>query len=232
MKTKTILGMATLILMGSAINAGAAELKSDKQKFSYAVGIQFGQNIKQQGLDLDQEAFLQAIRDAIGGAKPQLTSAEMQKAIEDFQKAQEQTRLAQAEKASQAGKAFLEENKKKEGVTTTASGLQYKILKAGTGAKPTAKDVVSVHYRGTLTNGKEFDSSYGRGQPAEFPVNGVIKGWQEGIQLMPVGSKWQLVIPSELAYGSQGAGHDIGPNEVLVFEVELLEIKTGNKDKK
>ena len=231
MKTKMLLGIAALGLIGGAVSANAAELKTDKQKFSYSAGYQFGQNLKHQDMDLDQEAFLQAIRDAMAGNKPQLTEAEMQKTFEDFQKAQQQAQQAIADKNLQAGKAFREENKKKEGVKTLPSGLQYKIIKAGTGKKPTDKDTVSVNYRGTLLNGKEFDSSYSRGQPAEFPVHGIIKGWQEALLLMPVGSKWQLVIPAELAYGSHGAGRDIGPNETLVFEVELLEIKAAQGGK-
>ncbi len=203
----------------------ALELDTDKKRLSYFVGLQVGQQIKNDGIELDEAAFVAAIKDIAAGAKPRLTQAELQAT---FQRIKQQ-READAAKAGDSnrleGEQFLAENKKKPGVKVTASGLQYKVITAGKGAKPKATSTVEVHYRGTLIDGTEFDSSYRRGQPASFPVNGVIKGWTEALQLMQEGAKWQLFIPSELAYGSRGTGSDIGPNSTLIFDVELLKIK-------
>jgi len=205
--------------------AMALELDTDKKRFSYFVGLQIGQQIKSDGIDLDEAAFVAAIQDVAAGAPPRLSQAELQATLQRVQ----QQRTAEAEKAGESnrleGESFLANNKKVAGVKVTASGLQYKVIKAGSGAKPTASSMVEVHYRGTLINGTEFDSSYSRGQPATFPVNGVIKGWTEALQLMQEGAKWKLFIPSELAYGSRGTGADIGPNSTLIFDVELLKIK-------
>lgn len=204
-------------------------------KISYLMGreianMQNGQ-LGQQGLKMDGESFAQGAKDALAGAKPKYTEAELEEAYKAFQAhmagAQEKAMADQkagGEKAKAEGAKFLEENKKRKEVTTTASGLQYEVLKKGDGPKPAATDNVQVHYKGTLINGKEFDSSYKRGEPATFQVQGVIKGWVEALQLMPVGSKWKLAIPSDIAYGERGAGGDIGPNETLIFEVELLGI--------
>jgi FKBP-type peptidyl-prolyl cis-trans isomerase len=209
--------------------AAAPELKTDKEKGSYAVGLNIGASLKQQPVDLDLPSVLRGIKDAHDGNKPLLSDAEIEAELKILQTQANQKRDADLQKAGEAnmkaGEAFLAANKAKDGVVTLPSGLQYKILTAGTGAKPTASDTVVCNYSGTLINGTEFDSSYKRGKPAEFPVGGVIKGWTEALQLMPVGSKWQLVVPSELAYGSRGAGGAIGPNETLVFEVELISIK-------
>ncbi len=203
----------------------ALELDTDKQRFSYIVGLQIGQQIKSDGIELDEAAFLTAIKDVAAGTPPRLSQDELQATLQRIQ----QQRAADAQKAGESnsleGERFLADNKKESGVKVTASGLQYKVVKAGSGAKPTASSTVEVHYRGTLINGTEFDSSYSRGQPATFPVNGVIKGWTEALQLMQEGAKWQLFIPSELAYGSRGTGADIGPNSTLIFDVELLKIK-------
>jgi len=172
---------------------------------------------------------MRGLKDALSGAKPLMSDEEIDAMRRKYRAEMQRKRAAAMERAAQEnaerGAAFLAENKAKPGVVTLQSGLQYKILKAGEGPKPTAKDTVECHYRGTLIDGKEFDSSYRRGAPATFPLAGVIPGWREALQHMPVGSKWQLVIPPQLAYGARGAGHDIGPNATLVFEVELLAIK-------
>lgn len=213
-----------IVLPFSAIQA--AELKTDDQKFSYAVGFQIGQNLKAQGLDkLDTAALGQAIDDILNGRELKLSMEEMQTVFKAKQEKMMAERNAQADKAKTAGEKFLADNKAKEGVVALASGVQYKVVKKGEGKKPTAENTVVAHYRGTLINGKEFDSSYTRGEPATFPLNGVIKGWQEVLPMMSVGSKWQVFIPSDLAYGERGAGADIGPHETLIFDIELLEIK-------
>ncbi|UCH54316.1 MAG: FKBP-type peptidyl-prolyl cis-trans isomerase [Pseudomonadota bacterium] len=208
-----------------AIARDKVELKSDDQKFSYAVGVQIGNNLQRQGVGYDAKAISQGIEDALAGGKTKMTEAEMRVAIEARQKKEVEKREAAAAKNLEAGKAFLADNKKKPGVVTRDSGLQYKVIKDGKGKQPKASDTVSVHYRGTLINGTEFDSSHKRGEPATFPVNGVIQGWQEVLPLMKEGAKWQVWIPSELAYGARGAGHNIGPNETLIFEIELISIK-------
>jgi FKBP-type peptidyl-prolyl cis-trans isomerase len=204
-------------------------LNTQKDKISYAVGINVGTNLHKQSVEVDPAILLQGLKDGLAGNKPLLTEEEARTLLMQLQ---EDMRKQQAEKAQQMGAAnktegeiFLAANKTKEGVITLPSGLQYKILKAGTGPKPSASDSVVCNYRGTLINGTEFDSSYKRGQPATFPVSGVIKGWTEALQLMPVGSKWQLFIPAQLAYGERGAGADIGPNATLIFEIDLLSIQ-------
>jgi FKBP-type peptidyl-prolyl cis-trans isomerase len=210
--------------------APGAALTTAKQKASYALGMNVGTGMRKQGLNdkVDSALVARGLRDALSGSKTAMTEDEMKTAIQALAN---EVRSAQEAKAKEAGAgnrkegdAFLAANKAKEGVKTTADGLQYKVLTEGNGPKPTANDTVTVNYRGTLLNGKEFDSSYKRGQPASFPVGGVIKGWTEALQLMPVGSKYQLFIPPDLAYGDRGAGGDIGPGETLIFEVELLSI--------
>jgi FKBP-type peptidyl-prolyl cis-trans isomerase FklB len=206
-----------------AINATSPSVfKSDKEKDSYAVGLNFGRDLKKQPVDLDPASLERGLKDALEGKQPLVTDAEIQASIKELQA--EATKNI-SEGNMKEGETFLAANKTKDGVVALPSGLQYKIITAGTGAKPTAGDTVVCNYKGTFINGTEFDSSYKRGQPATFPVGGVIKGWTEALQLMPVGSKWQLFIPSELAYGSRGAGGAIGPNQTLVFEVELISIK-------
>ena len=204
-------------------------LTTDKAKASYALGINLGISLKRQDVDLDPNIIAEGIKDALAGRKPLMTEDEakaaMTKLQQDVRGKMEAKMNALSAANKQAGDAFLAANKTKEGVVTLPSGLQYKILKAGTGPKPAATDTVECNYRGTLIDGKEFDSSYKRGEPASFPVSGVIKGWTEALQLMPVGSKWQLFVPSTLAYGERGAGADIAPNSTLIFEVELLSIK-------
>lgn len=215
---------------GSPTPDANSPLKTEKDKVSYAIGMNIGGNFKRQHIDVDPNLFMQGIKDATSGGKTLLTEDEERAVLTQFQgelraKMQEEAKQA-AETNKKAGEEFLAANKTKQGVVTLPSGLQYKILKEGNGPKPTASDTVECNYRGTLINGTEFDSSYKRGEPAKFPVNGVIKGWTEALQLMPVGSKWQLFIPSDLAYGERGTpGGEIGPNSTLVFEVELLGIE-------
>ncbi|MBZ5504148.1 MAG: FKBP-type peptidyl-prolyl cis-trans isomerase [Acidobacteriia bacterium] len=216
---------ATVVKPGSV-----TALTTPKQKSSYAIGMNWGTGLHKQGIDVDSAALIQGMKDALAGSKTLLTEEEARAALMQLQSEMQAKQQEKAKQEGEAGKkegdAFLAANKGKEGVVTLPSGLQYKILKAGTGAKPTAEDSVVCNYKGTLINGTEFDSSYKRGEPATFPVGGVIKGWTEALQLMPVGSKWQLFIPSDLAYGPRGTpGGPIGPNSTLIFEVELLSIK-------
>lgn len=206
------------------------ELKTQKDKFSYALGLDLGNNLKKNDIDVDLDIVSRAIKDGFSGNKPLMTEEEvkaaMQTAQKDIQAKKQEQMKAQGEKNKKEGAAFLAENKTKKGVKTLPSGLQYKVLTEGKGKSPKTTDTVTVQYRGTLIDGTEFDSSYKRGQPATFPVTGVIKGWTEALQLMKEGSKWQLFIPSDLAYGESGTqGGPIGPNAVLIFEVELVSIK-------
>jgi FKBP-type peptidyl-prolyl cis-trans isomerase FklB len=214
-------------------------LKTQKDKVSYAVGMNIGVGVaaklKQQALDVDQAVLLRGMKDALVGGKMLLTEEEernvlTQLSLEARKKQEDQMKLA-GDANKKVGEEFLAANKAKDGVVTLPSGLQYKILTAGTGPKPTAADTVSCNYRGTLLNGTEFDSSYKRGHPETFPVKGVIKGWTEALQIMPVGSKWQLFIPSDLGYGDRGADprSGIGPGATLIFEVELLSIQSKDK---
>lgn len=198
------------------------KLKTELDSVSYSLGLSIGHNLVQQGLDdLNDDLFVQGVMTVLEGAEEHLTQEQSQDIlVKYFRSLQEKQQQANVE----AGKSFLEDNKKREGVVALESGLQYEILKEGSGTKPKATDKVRTHYHGTLIDGTVFDSSVERGQPAEFPVNGVIKGWQEALQLMPVGSKWKLYVPPHLAYGERGAGGVIGPNATLIFEVELLEI--------
>ncbi|HEY2460557.1 MAG TPA: FKBP-type peptidyl-prolyl cis-trans isomerase [Candidatus Acidoferrum sp.] len=203
-------------------------LKTPKDKASYAIGMNIGKGMHKDSVDIDPNILLRGLKDAMAGGKLLMTDDEAKAAIivlqGDLRKKQEEKAQAMSGVNAKEGEAFLTTNKTKPGVVALPSGLQYKILKEGTGPKPTAADSVVCNYKGTLLNGTEFDSSYKRGEPATFPVSGVIKGWTEALQLMPVGSKWELFIPSDLAYGQRGAGSDIGPGATLVFEVELLSI--------
>jgi len=209
-------------------------LTTEKQKLSYAIGMTIGEGMKKDAPDIDTAIVMQALKDALAGGKLLMTDEEAKGVMNSFRaemikkKQAEELRLSETNK--QAGEKFLAENKAKEGVVTLPDGLQYKIIKQGTGPKPTASDTVVTNYRGTLIDGTEFDSSYKRGQPATFPVGQVIKGWTEALQLMPVGSKWELYVPADLAYGQRSPGPEIGPNSTLIFDVELLSIE--NKDDK
>lgn len=207
---------------------GKEPIKSQKDKVSYSIGLDFGKNMKSQSVELNLDLLLRGIRDGLADVKPALTDAEMREAMTAFQqemmaKMQERQKVA-GDKNKKEGEAFLAENKKKPGVVTLPSGLQYKILKDGIGKSPKATDSITIHYRGTLLNGKEFDSSFKGGTPVTYPLNRMIAGWIEALQKMKVGSKWQLFIPSNLAYGENGPG-EIGPNATLIFEVELFGVK-------
>jgi FKBP-type peptidyl-prolyl cis-trans isomerase FklB len=219
----------------SAKSATALTLKTQKEKFSYSLGMKMGENLHKQSVPVDPAIMARGLRDALSGGKTLLTDDQAQAAIMEVQNDMRQKQQAKMQVEGAAnkkeGEAFLAGNKGKESIVTLPSGLEYKILKQGTGPKPTANDTVVCNYKGTLINGTEFDSSYKRGQPATFPVSGVIKGWTEALQLMPVGSKWQLFIPSDLAYGDRGAGPDIGPDSTLIFEVELMSIEDKSKEK-
>ena len=216
--------------------ATAVALTTQRQKNSYALGMSIGLGFQKQGIDkaIDQTLVMRGLRDALSGGKTAMTEDEMKAALQALRTEWQQAQEAKAHEAGAAnrkdGESFLAANKSKEGVKALPDGLQYKVLTEGNGPKPTTNDTVTVNYRGTLISGKEFDSSYKRGQPATFPVTGVIKGWTEALQLMPVGSKWQLFIPPDLAYGDRGAGADIGPGETLIFEVELLSIGEQKKE--
>jgi len=205
------------------------ELKDQKDKESYSLGYQFGQNLKAQDVEINLDVYISGIRDSLGGKDSLMSQEETRTTLSDLQKriaAVRQKELKEkAEKNLSESKAFLAENGKKEGIKTLLSGLQYKVLAEGYGKMPKAEDTVTVHYKGTLIDGKEFDASYKRGQPATFKVNGVIKGWSEALQLMKEGSKWQLYIPPDLAYGERAMGPQIPPNSALIFEVELISVK-------
>ena len=229
MKTPTAI-IAALTLTGLSLQAqettpAAAETGAPPMdKVSYFIGTQIGGQFKNQGIEIELDSFIQAVKDQLEGNEPKFTQEELGAAMQAFEGHMQKKAMAQAEEAQAAGKKFLEENGKREGVTTTASGLQYEVVVEGDGPKPVATDSVNVHYHGTLVDGKVFDSSVERGEPITFGVQQVIKGWTEALQLMPVGSKWKLYIPSELAYGESGAGADIGPGATLIFDVELLGI--------
>jgi FKBP-type peptidyl-prolyl cis-trans isomerase FklB len=225
-----LLCVAVLIISlftGQAIAAEKAGIKSEKGKRSYSVGYDIGKNIsnnfKQQSLDVDPELFAKGIKDAFSG-KPAMTEEAMKETLMALQKELMTKRMAQLSQLKKAGDDFLAENRNKPGVVTLPSGLQYKVITEGTGSSPKAGDKVKAHYRGTLIDGSEFDSSYKRGEPIEFESDKVIAGWKEILQLMKEGAKWQVFIPSQLAYGEQGRPPVIGPNSVLIFEMELISI--------
>ena len=209
--------------------ATATALNSKKDKISYAIGADLGKKLKTADIDVDPAILTRAMKDTLTGAKSEMSDDEIRATLTDLSKDLQQKQASAAKEASEknrkAGEEFLAANKGKEGVVTLPDGLQYKVLTAGNGPKPSATDTVVCNYKGTLIDGKEFDSSYKRGQPATFPVSGVIKGWTEALQMMPVGSKWQLFIPPDLAYGERQAGPDITPGSTLVFEVELMSIQ-------
>ena len=226
MKLKLIVILGILFLVSQVNAQENLVLKNQKDKISYIIGMDIGTNLKKQSIDIDSNILAKGVKDALAGTKPLLTEQEIQETMMAFQKDMMAKQEEIGKKNKAEGEAFLTENKKKEGVKTLLSGLQYKVIKAGTGKKPKSTDTVTAHYRGTLINGTEFDSSYKRGQPATFPVSGgMIPGWTEALQLMEEGAKWQLFIPPNLAYGEQGAGRDIGPNATLIFEIELVSIQ-------
>src|SRR5437588_4168537 len=228
---KLLIGMVLAALAAPVLAEDRATLKDTKDRLSYSIGLDIGMTFKKQKMELNSDALAAGVKDGLSGVQPLLTEDEVRQVMTTFSKEMtEKTAMANkeaAEKNTAEGEKFLRENKNKPGVKTTASGLQYKALKEGSGAPPKATDTVVVNYRGTLVDGTEFDSSYKRGEPATFPVNRVIKGWTEALQLMKPGSKYQLFIPASLAYGERGAGGDIGPNATLIFEVELMNVKPG-----
>jgi len=204
-------------------------LKDQKEKASYSIGLELGNSLKKGKMDVNTDILVKGLKDGLSGAKPLLTEEQVKETMTALQKEMmEKQQAAQkelGEKNAAEGEKFLAENKKKDGVKTTASGLQYKVIKEGTGSPPKETDTVVTNYKGTTLDGTEFDSSYKRNEPATFPVNRVIKGWTEALQLMKPGSKYQLFIPSALAYGERAVGKDIGPNSTLIFDVELISIK-------
>jgi FKBP-type peptidyl-prolyl cis-trans isomerase FklB len=225
--------IAAVVCLGLAACQGTTQekvdLKTKMDSVSYSIGLDIGKNLKAQSIEVNPSALAEGMRVALGTGKGVLTDEQVQAVMTQFQQEMMEQQAVKAhelgEKNKKEGEAFLAANKTKEGVVTTASGLQYKILKAGTGKKPTDKQTVTVHYRGTLIDGTEIDNSYKRGQPATRAVTGFIKGWTEALQLMPVGSKWQLFMPGELAYGDRGMGSQVPPNAALIFEVELISVQ-------
>ena len=230
LKFSTFVFVIVLIMStGISLAEDSLTLKDEKDRISYSVGYQVGGDFKRQGLEINPEFLVKGIQDALLGTQPKITPEEMRTTLTNLKK---QITAAQREKNKQlaavnlaAGKTLLEANGKKEGVITLPSGLQYKVIQEGSGKMPTASDTVSVHYRGTLIDGTEFDSSYKRGKAATFRADRVIAGWKEALQLMKEGAKWQLFIPANLAYGQRGAGAKIPPNSTLIFEVELISIQ-------
>lgn len=234
MKFKWFALLGVLLLTSLASAAEDMALKDQKDKVSYSIGVNIGNSLMTLPVEVNLDLIIKGIKDRVAGTQLLMTEQEMFDTMTAFQKEvtvkyAEQMKVL-GEKNKKEGEVFLAENKKKEGVNTLPSGLQYKVLTAGTGKKPADTDTVTVHYRGTLIDGTEFDSSYRRGQPATFAVKGVIPGWTEALKLMQQGAKWQIFVPSHLAYGERGAGNQIGPNATLTFEVELISIQE-KKDK-
>jgi FKBP-type peptidyl-prolyl cis-trans isomerase FklB len=229
MKYLWIIVLGILFFSSQVIGEEKGAPKNQKDRVSYVIGMDIGTNLKKQSIEVNPELLFKGIKDGLSGNKPAMSEQEIKETIAAFQKEmqakQEEVAKKMGEKNKKEGEAFLAENKKKEGIITLASGLQYKVLKKGSGKKPKLTDTVTTHYKGTLIDGTEFDSSYRRNQPVSFPVNGVIAGWTEALQLMEEGAKWQLFIPPQLAYGEKGAGPRIGPNATLIFEVELISIQ-------
>ena len=235
MKSRVIVMLGILFLVSQVNAEENLVLKNQKEKVSYIIGMDIGGNLKKQSIDIDPNILLKGIQVGLAGAKSLLTDQETQETMVAFRREMMAKQEEIAKKNKVDGEAFLGENKKKEGVKTLPSGLQYKVIKAGTDKKPKLSDSVTSQYRGTLIDGTEFDSSYKRGQPVTFPVSGVIPGWTEALQLMGEGAKWQIFVPSNLAYGERGAGGVIGPNATLIFEIELISIqekKQENKEEK
>ncbi|MGH8583223.1 MAG: FKBP-type peptidyl-prolyl cis-trans isomerase [Gammaproteobacteria bacterium] len=225
MTARNVLPMAICLAFVTPVYAEKdVTISSEREKLSYAIGIQVGQTLMRQGVELDTRAFSLAVEDTVAGRAPRLDEAERRAVLQRQAEIVQQTQVKKAGENLAAGKAFLAENKKKKGVQELPSGLQYKVVKDGEGAQPKPTDTVKVNYRGTLTDGTEFDSSERAGGPVQVQLNGVIKGWQEALALMKEGAKWQIFVPPDLAYGDRGTGSTIEPNQVLIFEVELLAV--------
>ncbi len=222
---KRIIAVALSLTAVTAVFAAEPKLADDKAKSSYSFGYQIGNNLKARTQDMDPASFSRGVQDGLTGAKPALSDQERNDAMTAYQDKMMKKQQTTVEEAKKRGETYLADNKKKSDVKTLGSGVQYKVVKEGSGKSPKPTDTVSVNYKGTLVNGTEFDSSYKRGQPATFPVNGVIKGWQEVLPLMKEGAKWEVVIPPDMAYGDRGAGGAIGPGETLLFDIELLKIQ-------
>lgn len=230
---KLFIALIALVLMvGNAYADDSASLKTKKDRVSYSIGMDVGRSLKQQELDIDPDILNKGIQDVLSGKTPLMSEEEFRAAMTELKKdlmtKQMEQRAEAGVKNRKESEAFLSENSKKDGVVTLPSGLQYTVIEEGNGEIPKLTDTVTVHYHGTLIDGTEFDSSYERGQPATFPVSGVIAGWTEALQLMKAGSKWKLFIPSKLAYGERGAGRTIGPNSALIFDVDLISVKEGS----
>lgn len=225
MKAARHVALIVALSSAAAVADETKKLESNVQKFSYAIGLQLGDNLRSQGiLDLDVDAVALGIQDYLEGADLKLTPEDVQQAVAAYQQEMMEKRLALAKENREAGESFLEKNRKRDGVVVLESGVQYEVVEKGTGENPSETDVVTVHYRGYLLDGSEFDSSFSRGEPTELEVGQVIAGWQQTLQLMKVGAKWKVWIPSDLAYGLRGAGNKIGPNELLHFDIELIGI--------
>lgn len=223
--TRTLLSVALMTLTLTAHAADTVELKTLEQKIGYGAGMQMGQTLIQSGMDMDEAAVIQGLKDALAGREPKLSGRDMREAFVIGQEKADQKKIARGQANLDEGRAFMAKYGKEKGVVTTASGLQYKVIKAGTGKTPTADGTVVTHYTGKLLDGTVFDSSRERGEPATFGVKQVISGWTEVLQLMKEGARYEVVIPSDLAYGTTGAGGKIGPNATLVFDVELISVK-------
>lgn len=224
MKFKLLSTAIAASLLLSAVSAMAAKPESETDQFSYALGFQIGTGFKRDNLEVNPDVLAAAIKDIIQGKDPQLSMVEMRSVMTSVQQKMQAARTESANKTKSAGEAFLAANKNKNGVTTLESGVQYKVITSGSGKQPKATDSITANYQGALINGTVFDSSYKRGSPATFGVSQVISGWTEILQLMHEGDKWQVFIPSDLAYGERGAGQNIGPHEALIFDIELISI--------
>jgi len=228
MRSVFIILVCVFLLTGQILGCKGSRIETREDKISYAIGVNVGKGMQQQSVEIDPDIFTKGMKDAMTGAKTAMTDKEMSQVLAAFQKEMTEKQAERmkviGEKNGKEGEAFLAANKKKEGVKTLSSGLQYKVIREGTGQMPKSTDTVTTNYRGTLIDGTEFDSSYKWGQPAKFPIKGVIAGWTEALKLMKVGSKWQIFIPPDLAYGERGAGNVIGPNATLIFDIELISI--------
>lgn len=229
MRAFPLAGLALLLTFALAAAQDKSPLKSQQDKVSYGIGLNMGRNLKRQGIEVAPDALIKGVRDAVEGNTPLLSDEEIRTvmfALQMEMRGKRRQRNQQiGEENKREGEAFLAKNRQKPGVTTAASGLQYKVITEGTGKSPSVNDTVTAHYKGTLIDGKVFDSSYDRGKPARISVSGVIPGWTEALQMMKVGAKWMLWIPAKLGYGERGSGQHIGPNTVLIFEIELIAIE-------